>query len=156
MAKRVDINKVKDDLFNTKNREGKVFVDKEINYPFCYKTKDEKNFFRYLEDGRYDHVCLNENMVTLSFGRRTNSINHLINEDQFYFKVLANLNIEISNEDFEWSIKRFDMEYKKYLEGADYIARDVEKIKKIKEAEKLNSIEENNSDIIQNDYEPGF
>ena len=109
-----------------------VFLDKyqdlEIKYPFCYKTKNGKNFFRYLEDGRYEFICLEEKRATLSFGSRANSIGNLLNEDGFYFKVLANLNEVITNEDFEFQRALFTKEYEKYLSAEKYLSNEVQKI----------------------------
>lgn len=128
------------------------YKDIKIEYPFCYKSKIGKNFFRYMPDGRYEYICLEEKKSTLSFGCRSNSINHLLEEDDFYFKILANLNEVITNEEFEFQRKLYSAEYEKYLEGVKYISLGVEKIIKEKEKEEKQVEEkvENNDIIISN------
>lgn len=131
-----------------------VYKDLEISYPFCYKSKNGKNFFRYLEDGRYEYLCLEDKKSTLSFGCRSNSIDHLLEEKDFYFKVIANLNEVITNEEFEFQRKLFSAEYEKYLSGMKYISMGVEKIirEKQKEEEKIEKQIDNN-DIISGNIE---
>ncbi len=77
MAKR----RVIDEAFLSK------YKDIEIKYPFCYKTesKTETNYFRYLEDGRYEYICESEKKMHMSYGTRVDSIQGLINEDSFLF-----------------------------------------------------------------------
>ena len=126
--------RVVDDVFLDK------YVDVKIEYPFCYETPNKKNFFRYLEDGRYEYICLEEKKATLSFGSRANSIGTLMDEDSFYFKVLANLNTVITNEDFEFQRALFSSEYTKYLAGDKYLSMEVQK--EITKKEKLMNKEE--------------
>ncbi|HMT03330.1 MAG TPA: hypothetical protein PKD00_08510 [Burkholderiales bacterium] len=119
----------------------------EIKYPFCYKTKNGKNFFRYLEDGRYEFICLEDKKSTLSFGSRANSIGTLLNENGFYFKILANLNEVITNEDFEFQISLFTKEYEKYLSANKYLSAEVQsKIEKEKKSKNV-ELDKNNEKI---------
>ena len=121
------------------------YVDIKIEYPFCYETPNRKNFFRYLEDGRYEYVCLEEKKATLGFGSRANSIGTLIDEDGFYFKVLANLNTVITNEEFELRRDLFSIEYTKYLDGSKYLSMEVQK--EIDKKEKQNGIKKEESPV---------
>lgn len=132
------------------------YNDIVITYPFCYKSKDNKNFFRYLEDGRYEFICMDKYNITMSFGSRAGKIDSLIEENDFYFKVLANLNEVISNEDFEFQRELYKKEYEKYLNGDKYLSREVEKFIEKTEKLKSNQIkkENNNNDIIVGEDAP--
>jgi hypothetical protein len=105
-----------------------VYMDIKIKYPFCYKDKSNRNYFRYLEDGRYEYICLEPYKATLSFGSRAGSIDYLLEEDGFYFKILANLNEVITNEEFEIRREEYLKEYDKYLAGDKYINAQVKDI----------------------------
>ncbi len=105
-----------------------VYKDIEIKYPFCYKNRNDQNYFRYLEDGRYEFLCLEPFKSTLSFGSRAGSLDVLLSEDAFYFKVLANLNEVITNEEFESKREEYLKEYDKYLAGDKYINTQVKDI----------------------------
>jgi len=104
-----------------------IYVDVKIEYPFCYVTPNKKNYFRYLADGRYEYICFENNRVTLSFGARAQSINGLLSDDEVYFKILANINTVITNEEFELRRSLLTVEYNKYLDGDKYIAAEVQK-----------------------------
>ena len=125
-----------------------VYQDVKIEYPFCYKTRKGDNYFRYLEDGRYEYICLESYKATLSFGSRAGSIDVLIAEDGFFFKVLANLNEVITNEEFETKREEYLKEYDKYLAGDKYISASVKDIIKRKNDNTYVKIE-NVSEAIQ-------
>lgn len=97
-----------------------------IQYPFCYKTKDEKNYFRYLEDGRFEFICIENKFVTLQFGTRCDTIECLQEENNSTFKTLASKNIIITNEDFEEIRNIYFEQYKNYLLGTSYLAKEVQ------------------------------
>jgi len=129
------------------------YKDYEIVYPFCYKTKNGINFFRYLEDGRYEFICMDKYATTMSFGSRAGTIEALLEEKDFYFKVIANLNEVISNEDFEFQRALYLSEYNKYLLGDKYLAGEVDRLLK----SKPKIVEQIEGDIItSNDEEPPF
>lgn len=127
-----------------------LYEDIKIVYPFCYMTPNQKNFFRYLEDGRYEYLCFENNRVTFSFGARAQSIESLLSDDEFYFKVLHSINTIITNEEFEFRRNLYTVEYNKYLEGDKYLAREVEKI--LAQEQRIYGTSENksNDDIITN------
>ncbi len=105
-----------------------LYEDVKIVYPFCFMSPNGKNFFRYLEDGRYEYLSFELSRVAFSFGARAQSLESLQQDDEFYFKVLANRNTVISNEDFEFRRNLYMVEYTKYLEGDKYLANEVQKI----------------------------
>lgn len=107
-----------------------TYKDVLIEYPFCYKTKSktEENYFRYLEDGRYEYICISEKKMHMSYGTRVDSIQGLIDDDTFYFKTLHNREEVITNEDFEFARTQYYHNYKKYLSGDNYLAREVEEM----------------------------
>lgn len=107
------------------------YIDIEIKYPFCYKTKETKdgiNYFRYLEDGRFENIKISEKSCAYIFGCRANSIEELLADDGFYFKVLSNLNDVIENNEFENAYKLYLIEIEKYLSASKYLSREVNKI----------------------------
>lgn len=132
------------------------YIEIEIKYPFCYKTKDDKNYFRYLEDGRFEHICLEEKRHCLTFGNYSNSIERLNNDKDFWFKVLGNLNLLIDNEEFEFARELLMSVYKKYLNGDQFIAFEVERIIKLKEKREKEIVIENNDIIKNNDKDIPF
>lgn len=103
-----------------------VYKAIEIHYPFCFKTKDEKNYFRYLEDGRYEYICIHDKHLTLQFGTVCDTIECLQDEHNSTYKVLATRNIIIDNEDFELIRKTYFNQYKMYLLGSAYLAKEVQ------------------------------
>lgn len=112
-----------------------TYQDIKIQYPFCYQTKDKKNYFRYLEDGRYEYICITEDKIHFSYGTRANTIQGLMQDDEFYFKTLANREIVITNQDFEDARKIFFSNYKNYLSGSSYLAHEVQEIIELKNLE---------------------
>lgn len=106
-----------------------VFLNKyqnvEIKYPFCYKTKNCKNYYRYLEDGRYEYIYDGGKKMTMQFGTHADSLVGLMNENGFYFKVLACRETIIENSEFEEKRKEYFENYKNYLNGDQYLAHDV-------------------------------
>lgn len=104
----------------------------EIQYPFCYKTKKntygEINYYRFLEDGRYEHICLQELQMHLSFGNHANTIYSLLGDFEFYFKQIALRNTIITEGEFELQRDEYYKRYNEYLEGSRYIAQEVESL----------------------------
>lgn len=101
-----------------------------VNYPFCYKTKKdtygEINFYRYLEDGRFEHICLQELQMHLTFGNHSNTIYSLVADTEFYFKQLALRHVIITSEEFDEQRNELYKRYNEYLEGTKYTAIEVE------------------------------
>lgn len=135
------INKPDAEFFTTKNREGKLYEDIKIEYPFCYKDNLQKNYFRYLEDGRFENIVLEDNRHGIVFGTFTNSINGLINENDFWLKIVANLNTIIDNDEFETALNTLFIRYDKYRKAEMFVALQVEKIIKLKELEEFKAKE---------------
>ncbi len=52
----------------------------------------------------------------------------MLEDDNFYFKVLRYRNEVITNEEFEFRRNLYNAEYVKYLEGDKYLAAEVQKI----------------------------
>lgn len=48
--------------------EEKDYRKVEIDFPFCYKDFAEKNFFRYLNDGRFELIAIVDGGASLHFG----------------------------------------------------------------------------------------
>lgn len=114
------------------------YKDTKIEYPFCYKTKSkhEETYFRYLEDGRYEYISISEKKMHMSYGTRVESIQGLVDEDNFYFKTISNRETVITNEDFEFARTQYYHNYKTYLSGDKYLSREVEEIISMKEMDK--------------------
>ena len=127
----------------------KIYEDIKIEYPFCYRTPNGKNFFRYIADGRYEYISFESNRVTMGFGSRANSIDNLLSDDNFYLKVLANINTVINNEDFEFQRSLYMTEYDKYLQGDKYLAFEVQKVIEKKRKEEESGVTKENNDIIR-------
>lgn len=125
------------------------YKDMKIEYPFCYKSvgKHEENYFRYLEDGRYEYICISEKKMHMSYGTRVESIQGLLDDDNFYFKTIANRETVITNEDFEFARKQYYHNYQKYLSADQYLSREVEELIQLKE-EKEDALEEKSSSSI--------
>lgn len=104
----------------------------EISYPFCFKTKKNTygdiNYYRYLEDGRYEHICVQELQIHLSFGNHSNTIYSLVGDHEFYFKQLALKHEIITSEEFDEERNKIYERYNEYLQGTKYIASEVEKM----------------------------
>lgn len=148
-----------DKAFFEAEKNGQKYKDIVIIYPFCYVTDNGKNYFRYLEDGRYEYLSFENSNCTFSFGCRAASIESLMADDQFYFKVLANQNTIISLEEFEFRRSLVMAEYDKYLKGDKYLSFAVENLIKQKELEEKEKQKNNSTseDIISsnnNDDEP--
>lgn len=127
-----------------------LYEDIKVVYPFCYVTPNGKNFFRYLEDGRYEYISFENSRVTFSFGARAQSIESLLDDDNFYFKILYSRNEIITSEEFEFRRDLYTKEYEKYLEGDKYLAEEVKKIID-KESKIYSTKENNNNDLITGD-----
>lgn len=134
-------NRPDESFSKTKNREGEVYENIEIKYPFCYKTKDEKYFFRYLEDGRFEKIWFEEKNHGFCFGTYSNSINGLVNEKDFYLKVVGNLNTIIENEEFETRRNYIFTKYKKYTSGEQFLSIQAEELLRKKEEQDRKEIE---------------
>lgn len=103
----------------------------EIVYPFCIKYgSDQKgySYCRHLEDGRYEYLCCEPLKMHFSYGNQINNIPVLINNDEYWYKQLANLHKTITNEEFETARKQFFDKYQNYLNGTEYIAKDVKQL----------------------------
>lgn len=129
-----------------------TYVDVKIEYPFCYKTKGktEQNYFRYLEDGRYEYICISEKKMHMSFGTRVDSIQGLMDDDTFYFKTLHNREEVITNEDFEFARSQYYNNYKLYLSGDKYLSREVEDmiaLENLNKQEEESFLEQDNKSI---------
>lgn len=135
----------------------KFFKNNEIIYPFCFKTKTSKyngtSYYRYLEDGRFEHLCIQELQMHMSYGNHSNFIHSLISDNEYYFKILNSHHITITVEEFEQQIKTYYERYADYLNGTKYIATEVEQI--LSTQKNFYNTKENN-DIIINTDEPTF
>lgn len=103
-----------------------TYKDFKVEYPFCTLSKDGKEYFRYLEDGRYENITIKGKLMSFSYGTRTDSILGLQNDDGFHFKVLGNVHNIITNEDFEIARKLLFSNYRNYLAGSHYLAKEVQ------------------------------
>lgn len=128
----------------------------EVTYPFCFKTKEKKyegvSYHRYLEDGRFECITIQDLQMNFQYGNRTNTIYALVGDHEFYFKQIIQRNELISQEEFDEKRKEFFERYKDYLEGAKYIATEVERMLSSQE-NPYQKNNENNIDIITNNDE---
>lgn len=128
-----------------------------ITYPFCIKSGNEKsgyNYFRYLEDGRYEYIFEQDLKMHFSYGNQINSIQGLANNDEFWYKVLLNNHERITSEEFESKRADFFSRYEDYLSGARYIAKQVEQIiAKQKNHYEIKNENQNEGIIINKEHE---
>lgn len=142
------------------------FEDIEITYPFCFKTKQDNygkiNYYRYLEDGRYENITVEYLQMHFSYGNHSNTIYALCGDHEFYFKHLANIHTLIDSKEFEDARQIYFDRYNDYLEGLKYIAKEVkEMIKNSPDSQRKDFLEEkeiieNNNDIISDNDETPF
>lgn len=102
-----------------------TYKDFEVIYPFCLLSKNGKHYSRYLEDGRFEYLSIEEKHMTFQFGTRTDSLQNLVDDDKFNFKQLGNVHNIITNEDFELARRIYFSNYTKYLSSTDYYANDI-------------------------------
>lgn len=105
--------------------------DLNIVYPFCIKYGSEERgytYCRHLEDGRYEHLCCEPLKMHFSYGNQVNHISGLLNNDEYWYKQLANLHTVITSEEFETARADFFGRYQNYMLGTEFIAKDVQKM----------------------------
>lgn len=138
--------------------KSKFFKDDEIVYPFCFKTRESKYngicYYRYLEDGRFEHLCIQDLQMHLTYGNHSNFIHSLVSDNDFYFKVLNSRHITITEEEFEEQIRLYYERYQEYRSGCKYIAIEVEKV--LSQQKDFYNTRENNSGIIENNEDVPF
>jgi len=146
-------------LFDNRNDvNGEKWSDKKISFPFCLRTENETSYWRYAEDGRFEYLCMKQKECCLSFGTYEDKISGIIQDKEFYFKVLSNRFIVISNEEFGIALKRLIEFHGLFMEAKAFLSKEVEEEIKLIKADN-NEIEikqQNNSIITSNNEEDPF
>lgn len=112
-------------VFNELDFDSKV-KDLKVEYPLCLISKNKKEFYRYGNDGRFEHLVIRENdRYCLSFGIYANELHDVYNHDDFWFKILSQRFDKITDEEFSEMVGKFIQGYDRYLKGEDFIAREI-------------------------------